>query len=236
MNLSIIIPLYNEEKLISELLDKLFRLQFPDFVVSKEIIIVDDCSADNSFKVVTEYSKKKKNIKVFKHEINRGKGASVRTGIENAVGDVFLVQDADLELAPNDIPSLLNAMYDLKIGFVNGSRYLPGVVRPLSSFVRYIANKIFTLLASSVMNIRITDLACGYKLISRELYEQIVLKENRFGFEAELFIKAVKIKKYNITEVPVNYFPRSVKQGKKLTNIDGIRILWVILKYGFFSR
>lgn len=235
MNLSIIIPLYNEEKLISILLDKLVNLDLPSFVKSREIIIVDDCSKDSSVNSVEKFIEGKKDFQLFKHEINKGKGAAVRTGFSKAKGDVFLVQDADLELSPDDIPAMLTAMNYLNLGFINGSRYLPGLIRPLSSFGRYAGNRVFTLLASFLMNVKISDLACGYKLIKRDLYEQLDLKENRFGFEAELFIKAMRVKKNNIAEVPVNYFPRTSDEGKKLRNIDGFKILGVILKYGIFK-
>lgn len=232
MNLSIIIPLYNEENLITQLLNKLLNVQLPDFVSSHEIIIVDDCSKDNSFQVVTDFIKGKNNIKLLQHDKNKGKGAAVRTGIEYATGDVFLIQDADLELNPADIPSMLEAMHELNVEFVNGSRYLPGVNRPLSSYKRYIGNRFFTFLTSVLIDVKITDMACGYKLIKRSLYEKIKLHENRFGFEAELIIKALKIKINNIAEVPVQYFPRNEGEGKKLRNSDAFKILWTIIKYG----
>jgi len=117
---------------------------------------------------------------------------------------------------------------------VNGSRYMPGIPRPLASYRRYLANRLFTWLTSVLINVRLTDMACGYKLFSRELYNQIKLKENGFGFEAELIIKALKIKKNNITEVPVNYFPRNEAEGKKFRSLDGIKILFTIFRYAIF--
>ena len=235
MNLSIIIPLYNEETLIPKLLNKLLRVKLPDFVTSHEIIIVDDCSKDSSFSVVSEFIKDKEFIRLLKHDVNKGKGAAVRTGIENAKGDIFLVQDADLELNPADIPKMLEAMHELNVEFVNGSRYLAGVNRPLSSFKRYAGNRFFTLLTSVLIDVKITDMACGYKLIHRNLYEKIQLEENRFGFEAELILKALKIKRNNIAEVPVQYFPRNEGEGKKLKSSDAFKILFTIFKYGVFK-
>lgn len=232
MNLSIIIPLYNEEKLVIELLKRLGKVQLPEYITSKEVIIVDDCSKDQSYNRVQEFIKEEVNYKLLKHEKNMGKGAAVRTGIQSANGDVFLIQDADLELSPNDIPNLIEAMHDLGVEFVNGSRYLPGIARPLASFKRYMGNRIFTFLTSIFVNVKLTDMACGYKLIHRNLWEKIGLKENRFGFEAELILKALRIKKNNITEVPVQYFPRNQGEGKKLRNMDGVKILWTIFKYG----
>jgi glycosyltransferase involved in cell wall biosynthesis len=230
--LSIIIPVYNEAKDITVLLGQLAKVEFPSFIEDVEFILVDDCSKDNSVEVIAAYIAGKEQFKLYKHEINKGKGAAVKTGINLAKGDLFLIQDADLELSPSDIPSMLNAIYELKVEFINGSRYLPGVIRPLASYKRYIGNKFFTNLTSILINVRFTDMACGYKLIHRNLYNKIELHENRFGFEAELIIKALRIKKNNVAEVPVKYFPRNVGDGKKLNNVDAFKILWTIFKYG----
>ena len=170
----------------------------------------------------------------IKLEANSGKGAAVRTGFKNANGDVFLIQDADLELLPSDIPSMLTAMKKLDVEFINGSRYMAGISRPLSSYRRYLGNKFFTFLTSVLINVKLTDMACGYKLVKRSLIEKLKLKENRFGFEAEMIIKAMRVKKNNVAEVPVHYFPRNEGEGKKLKNSDGFKILWTITKYGLF--
>jgi len=232
MKLSIIIPLYNEQLNIITLLERLTEVRFPDFLEQVEYVIVDDCSTDESVSNVNRFITGKSGFILIKHEENQGKGAAVKTGVENAGGDVFLIQDADLELSPSDIPSMLEAMYDLKVEFINGSRYLPGVARPLASYKRYWGNRLFTNLTSIFINVKLTDMACGYKLIRRTLFEKINLKENRFGFEAELIIKALRIKKNNIAEVPVKYFPRNAGEGKKLRNSDALKILWTIIKYG----
>jgi glycosyltransferase involved in cell wall biosynthesis len=235
MFLSIIIPLYNEEKSIISVLEAVLRVQYPPFLERFEIVVVDDCSRDQSVEVVQQFIKDQPGVKLIRHEINRGKGAAVRTGIKSASGNVYLIQDADLELVPADIPRLLEAMHQLKIEFVNGSRYLPGIVRPLSSFKRYMGNRFFTFLTSIFINVKITDMACGYKLVHKNLYNKINLKEERFGFEAELIIKAMRIKKNNIAEVPVQYFPRNQGEGKKLRNTDAFKILWTITKYGILK-
>src|ERR1035437_4738627 len=226
MNLSIIIPLYNEENLVLTVIEKLTSLTFPDFIHSFEIIIVDDCSSDNSYKRVCEFTKDNPIIKCLHHDINKGKGAAVKTGILEASGDIFLIQDADLELSPSDIPRMLLALNNLNVELVNGSRYLQGIDRPLSSYKRYIANRFFTFLTSLIINVNLTDMACGYKLIHKNLWQKLNIQENRFGFEAELLIKALKIKKNNIAEVPVQYFPRNEGEGKKLKNIDGFKIFF----------
>lgn len=235
MKLSIIIPLFNEQDLVLEVIKNLITLNYPAFVEDYEIIIVDDCSTDNSYINVLEFIKDKDNISLLKHEINKGKGAAVRTGIASASGDIFLIQDADLELSPKDIPRMLEAMHELKVEFINGSRYAYGLSRPLSSYKRYLANRFFTFLTSVLIDVKLTDMACGYKLIHKNLYNKIQLKENRFGFEAELILKALRIKRNNIAEVPVQYFPRNEGEGKKLRNFDAFRILKTIIKYGLFK-
>jgi glycosyltransferase involved in cell wall biosynthesis len=235
MHLSIIIPMYNEQETVGFLLDELLKLEFPQFVEQYEIVVVDDCSSDRSFEIVQDYIKKNKHITLYRHEINMGKGAAVRTGISKANGDTYLVRDADLELAVDDIPTLLNAMQELGVEFVNGSRYMAGVNRPLSSYRRYLANRFFTFLTSAIIDVKLTDMACGYKLFKKDLYKRIEMKENRFGFEAELLIKALRLKRNNIAEVPVRYFPRNEGEGKKLRNIDGLKILLTVFKYGIFQ-
>lgn len=235
MKLSIIIPVYNEEKLVPQVIDKLFSIDYSSRIESFEIVVVDDCSTDNTNSVISDFIRGKSNISLIKHDQNKGKGAAVKTGIEKSTGEIIIIQDADLELVPEDIPLMISTMIDLKVEFVNGSRYMPGIIRPLYSYRRYYFNKLFTRLASTLINVRLTDLACGYKLFTRTIYNQLKLRENRFGFEAEILIKVARLKKTLIAEVPVHYFPRNEGDGKKLRNIDGFKIFWVILKYGFFK-
>ena len=232
MYLSIIIPVFNEQDSVVEVLKMLNNVQFPQQVSDKEIIIVDDCSTDNSRQVIGDFIRERSGFRLIEHEKNKGKGSSVKTGIEHSNGDVLLIQDADLELSPSDIPSLIIAMLETKVQFINGSRYLPGVNRPLFAYRRYVANQLFTNLTSLLINVKLTDVACAYKLFTKELYEQLTLQEKGFGFESELMIKAMRVKKNNIAEVPVKYFPRNQGEGKKLKTTDGFIILWVIIKYG----
>jgi glycosyltransferase involved in cell wall biosynthesis len=232
MNLSIIVPAFNEERTILAVLNNLKEIDYPTFVESTEVICINDGSFDKTLEIIEEFSKDRNNFKVINSTINQGKGKSVKLGIENAIGDVYLIQDGDLELSTSDIPKMLKAMHELNVEFVNGSRYLPGVNRPLSSYRRYLANSLFTFLTSFLINVKLTDMACGYKLISKNLYSHLNLKENKFGFEAELIIKALRVRRNNIAEVPVSYFPRNEGEGKKLNNFDAFRILWTIIKYG----
>ena len=236
ISIDIVIPLYNEEDLIIQVLDLLESVILPDFISSRKIIIVDDGSTDNSWHVVKKYIENKQDhCTLLQMDRNSGKGAAARFGIEHGQGDCIFIQDADLELSPYDLPVMLIAMKRLNVEFVNGSRYLPGIPRPLSSYRRYLANSFFTWLTSVLINVKLTDMACGYKLFSRELYNQLHLKENHFGFEAEIILKALKIKKNNITEVAVNYFPRNNAEGKKFRGIDAVKMLITIFKYAFIK-
>ncbi len=234
MKLDIIIPIYNECKSIRIVLQRINEVPFLEYISEYKIIIVDDCSNDGTWEVLLDLKNKYDNIKLVKHSINQGKGAAVKTGVKNSGNEIIVVQDADLELIPEDILPMLVEMKKLDVDFVNGSRYMPGLIRPLYSYKRYFFNKFFTKMVSILINVRLTDMACGYKLFTREIYNKIKLNENRFGFEAELLIKSILLAKSSITEVPVNYFPRNYGDGKKITNMDGFKIFWTILKYGLF--
>ncbi|MCS6823649.1 MAG: glycosyltransferase family 2 protein [Cytophagaceae bacterium] len=235
MMLTIIIPVFNEEKTIIEVLKNILKIDFSNYFDSNEIIVVDDCSSDNSYELVKNFAKSHTNITLLRNESNKGKGYSIRKALQYAKGDVILFQDADLELSTDDIPSLIHNMFKLDADLVNGSRYLPGIVRPLSSFYRYLGNKIFTMITSFLLNVKITDIACGYKLVRKSLLDKLILKEDRFGFETELIIKALKVNKQKVAEVPVQYYQRSIKEGKKLRNSDAIKIFFNILKYAIKS-
>ncbi len=234
MFLSIVIPAYNEEQNLEKTVNLVYGVTMPEFVEKVEVIIVNDCSTDKTSDIIQNLQKDFPALMALHLSQNGGKGAAVKRGFEIANGDVFAVQDADSELLPSDIPSLLMAMKKLEVQFVNGSRYLPGIVRPISSYKRYLANRLFTFFTSLLIDVKLTDMACGYKVIHRNLYEKLNIKENRFGFEAELIIKAMRIKRNNVAEVPVNYFPRNNGEGKKLKNSDGLKILLTVIKYGLF--
>ena len=233
MDLDIIVPVYNEENVIETTLSRIIAVKFPKYITDIHIIVVDDHSSDSSTDKVKAFKYKypEKHIELLKLNKNAGKGAAVRYGIENSGSELITIQDADLELIPDDIPVMIETLTGLNLQFVNGSRYLPGIPRPLPSYRRYLANRFMTWLTSMLINVKLTDMACGHKLFTRNLYEKLELRENRFGFEAELIIKSMRIRKNNITEIPVNYFPRDNKGGKKLKNIEGIKILFAIVKY-----
>jgi glycosyltransferase involved in cell wall biosynthesis len=236
LKLLIVVPVFNEETLVYQVLQEVLIVKWPESVREVELVVVDDCSTDQTISNLEKFIENTgtTNIKLIRHEVNLGKGAAVRTGIDSSDSDIVVIQDADLELTPHDLPLMLSTLVDLKIDFVNGSRYMPGVIRPLHSYRRYFFNKIFTYLTSIFINIRLSDVACGYKLFTRKIYNGLKLRENRFGFEAELLIKAARMSKTSIAEVPVHYFPRNKGEGKKIRNLDGIKIFWAILKYGLF--
>lgn len=235
MHLSVIVPCYNEELDVVQVLKRLQEVLSGYLNDDFEVIVVDDCSTDSSLAKITEFCENQSAFQVITQSVNRGKGAAIKKGFEHSKGNYIVIQDADLELSCEDIPTMLEQVND-QVDFVNGSRYMPGVIRPLYAYKRYFLNKQFTRLASLLVDVRYTDIACGYKLFSRELLNKIELKENRFGIEAEMIIKASRLSKNSIVEVPVHYFPRNKGEGKKIRNIDGFRIFWVILKYGLFVR
>jgi len=235
MILSIIIPVYNEADYIGEVIESIFKLKFPDTIEQIELIVVDDASHDSSLKIVKLLAEKQKEIKILSHKSNRGKGAAVHTGLKKSIGDLFIVQDADLELSPEEIPGMVNFLLEKDLELVNGSRFLNDFLHDENTFLRNFANKLFSTFASAMSGKKITDLTCGYKLFTRHLFEHIELKEKRFGIESELLLKAIKFDKQKVMEYPVKYSPREISSGKKIRFTDGFRILWTIVKYGIFN-
>lgn len=232
MRLSIIIPSFNEKATLAKALERLLRLDLPDFVSEHEIIIVDDGSDDGSELIAEEFSRHNYKISFIRHEKNSGKGAAIKTGINIAGGDVYLICDADMELEISEIPALLNVMHTLKVELVNGTRFLHAANTRTGSLTVYYANRLLSMLTSLLVGVRISDVTCGYKLFTSNIYHSVQLTEKGFGFEAEFLIKALCRNKQSFEEVPVRYYPRNRRKGKKLGLSDGFRILWVILKFG----
>lgn len=234
MILSVIIPVYNEVTTIQNvlvnvnltLLEK-FESKHNDF----ELIIIDDCSNDNTQIAVEEFVKKYRgNINLIRNNINLGKGASILKGINNANGKYIIFQDGDLELDPKDINKVLDKLL-LSYSFVNGNRFFNGNAKNYSIYA-FGANLLFSKLASLLSGNNIGDLTCAYKGIETELIKSLDLKETRFGFEAELYMKASRTLNFKFSEVPVFFAPRNVKQGKKIQKRDALRIIYVIFKEG----
>jgi len=230
MKISIIIPCFNEEKTLSQIIDKV--LKFKSF--EKEIIIVDDCSEDNTPHIINDLLIKFDEIKSIKHEKNYGKGAGIKSGLEISTGDIILIQDADLEYNPEDYDSLLEPFLKTDADVVYGSRFLGGRYVRLSFFWHYVANKFLTTLCNTFTNLNMTDMETGYKLFKSKAIKSIDLKEKSFGIEPEITIKLAK-KKYNFYEVPISYSGRSYDEGKKIGLKDAFKAVYCIIRYRFFD-
>jgi len=225
MKISIIIPVYNEEKTIGELIVRVLRLKIPK--IKKEIIVVDDGSTDKTKKILERLKKKKPRIKIFTHPQNQGKGAAVQTGLKKATGDLILIQDADLEYDPEDIPKLLKPILSGKAEVVYGSRFT-GEHKNLF-FWHMLGNKFLNFLVNLLYNTTLSDMEVGYKLFRKEALEGIILKEKRWGFDPEITCRILK-KGIKIYEVPISYAGRDFKEGKKIRWTAGFRIAFVLIK------
>jgi len=228
MRISIVIPCYNEAKTIRALVDQVRASPLPD----KEIIIVDDGSRDGSRDVLRSQIAPLVD-KIIYHEVNRGKGAALRTGFAAATGDVVIPQDADLEYNPAEYPNLLQPIIDGKADVVFGSRFMGGQAHRVLYFWHMVGNKFLTLLSNMFTNLNLTDMETCYKVCRRDVLRKITIEEERFGFEPEL---TAKLSKLNVViyEVGISYSGRTYAEGKKIGWRDGFRALWAIVKYNVF--
>jgi glycosyltransferase involved in cell wall biosynthesis len=230
--LSVIIPAYNEEKTITQILQKVANV---DLIgnLNKEIIIVDDCSSDQTSKIVDEFSKSLPalNINLFKQPKNQGKGAAIHKGIELATGDFVIVQDADLEYDPEDYNILLKPILDGFADVVYGSRFMGGNPHRILFFWHTVGNKFLTFLSNMFTNLNLTDMETCYKLFRAPIIKSLNLKEKRFGFEPEVTAKMSRIRGIRIYEVGISYYGRTYDEGKKIKASDGFRAIWCIFRY-----
>jgi glycosyltransferase involved in cell wall biosynthesis len=234
--LTIIIPMYNESGVITTTLYRLRNITMPDFVSQVEVLIVDDCSTDDSADVAERISQSFPGTRVLRLHINAGKGAAVAAGIRAAKGDTVIIQDADLELDPSDIPALLQRMHSKNLDLVSGSRFSTGTRHPGHATAAVTLNRILSAVAARATGRKITDLTCGYKLIKRELFEKLDLREKRFGFETELMFKALQDETTSFAEVPVSFSPRRKSEGKKVSITDGFGITAKVVKFSVTGR
>jgi len=235
--LSIVIPAYNEGATIHHILNKIGEVTLPQDM-TRELIIVNDCSSDDTVEAVERYMSENPDsgIVLYSHEVNKGKGAALHTGIAKATGDFVLIQDADLEYDPQEYPDLLKPLLMDVADVVYGSRFMGGNPHRILFFWHTIGNKFLTLASNMFTNLNLTDMETCYKVFRRENIQGLRLKENRFGFEPEVTAKISRIPKIRIYEIGISYYGRTYDEGKKIGWRDGFRALYCILKYNLWSK
>lgn len=235
--LSIVIPAYNEGNTIHHILNKVKAVSLIGGI-QKEVIIVNDCSKDNTEEAILAYKANNPDLPIsyYKHEVNQGKGAALHTGIQMAKGEYLIIQDADLEYDPNEYNVLLQPILDGFADVVYGSRFMGGNPHRILFFWHSIGNKWLTLLSNALTNLNLTDMETCYKLCKTSVIQGLTLKEKRFGFEPEVTAKLSRIPNIRIYEVGISYYGRTYEEGKKIGWKDGFRAIWCIMKYNLWSK
>jgi len=235
--LSIVIPVYNEGPTIHLILDKIQEVELPDSI-EKELILVNDCSTDNSVESIEKYRADNPlmNIQFYQHDVNKGKGAALHTGIQKATGEFLVIQDADLEYDPQEYHLLLKPILRGEADVVYGSRFMGGNPHRILFFWHTIGNKFLTFLSNLLSNLNLTDMETCYKVFRTKTIQSIPLVENRFGFEPEITAKISRVSNIRIYEVGISYYGRTYEEGKKIGWKDGVRAIYCIIKYNLFSK
>jgi glycosyltransferase involved in cell wall biosynthesis len=233
--LSIVIPAYNEGDTIALILDKVRLATLPEHI-GKEIVIVDDCSSDHTRTEIDRFQSQYPdlNIRYFRHDKNRGKGAALHTGIAKATGAYLIIQDADLEYDPQEYKILLQPILDGHADVVYGSRFQGGKAHRILFFWHTIGNKFLTFVSNMLLNLNLSDMETCYKLFKTEIIQGITLREQRFGFEPEVTAKISRVPNIRIYEVGISYYGRTYEEGKKIGWKDGFRAIYCIVKYAVF--
>jgi len=231
MKLSVVMPVYNEQATLREVIAKVLAVPLGiENGAEIELICVDDGSSDNSRQILAELQAAHPQLRVLLQPKNMGKGAALRRGIQESTGDYVLIQDADLEYDPFDYPALLHPLLEGKADVVYGSRFLGSAPHRVLYFWHYVANRILTLISNALTNMNMTDMETCYKVFRREILQSIPIEEDRFGFEPEITVKIAK-RRLRVYEVGISYWGRTYEEGKKIGWKDGFRALWCLLKY-----
>ena len=226
--LSVVMPVYNEAKTLGAIIEAVLRQP-----LVAELICVDDCSVDGALAVLESYATLDRRIRIFRHAVNRGKGAAVRTGFAEVTAPIVIVQDADLEYDPGEYPRLAAPIIQGRADVVFGSRFVGSEEHRVLYFWHSVGNKLLTLTSNMFTNLNLTDMETCYKMFRREIIQAITIEEDRFGFEPEITAKVAHMNA-RIYEVAISYHGRTYPEGKKIGSWDGVRAMWCILKYNFF--
>jgi len=226
--LSVVVPAYNEENTLATVVRKL--IQLPELL---EVVIVDDCSKDQTPEIARQLSAEYQQVKVVRHAVNSGKTEALKTGFQHTTGEIVIAQDADLEYDPTEIPALIQPIIDGHADVVYGSRFLVRKTSRVLYFYHYLANRTLTFVSNLFTNINLTDVETGYKALRGDIIRNMIITSERFGFEIEVTAKVAKLK-CSIYEAPISYYGRTYEEGKKIGPWDGIAAFWYIIRYNLF--